>query len=1089
MRPVLVLLALLWALPAAAEDLQTGEVRLALDRYDELVGSQNASPTAGGSDWAWGTATATVSVNASGGVPSATVSVTARVRVFAADTAVPVLPGAVALQAVRVDNSETRLTPSGGGLVWRATEASSFEFKLDYVVDAARSEQGWSLAIPLPPVPSTKLNATLPGAGLDAAAIPGSGVTISPQTSSTRLEATVPAAPGVQITWRAATEGGHSISRATYVGALKGEAVAWTADFSVDSSGGEAFVLPLLPTSVALVSLAVDGREAPVLVVDDRFATRLQGAGRSTVTARFEVPVERADGPPQVVMTVPPVPVSRFELTLPGDKKVTVSPAANVSLDRRGGRTVATVNVPMTSELTLTWPEAVPEAVTEEVRTNASIFHAAHAEEGVLYLRAIALMDVTRGETNQFELDLPPDVQINDVTGQGVADWRVKRSAADKPGVLSVFIDRKVSGEFPLEVVYERLLGRGDEADPGVPTPLLTARGAHRQLGMVALLASKELTLEPLSEVGLTRVGENQLPAFVKQRLEMTIAHTFKYNETGPTLVVRAATPERQDGRFDAQVNTLISLGDVSLAGAATVELNVKSGSLATLQVALPKGVNFLNLSAPSLRGHELKETDEGQVIDVEFTQELEGRFRVEVAYEQILGEAEGELTVPTLSVKGAEVEQGRIAVEALSAVEVQASTIQQLSSVDVSELPRQLVLRTTNPILLAYKYVHVDPPYRLGLKITRHRTIDVQAATIDDAHYSSLVTEDGLAVTTARFVVRNRREQFLRVRLPKGSTVWSATVSGDPEKPAEGDADGGRPEILIKIRNSEEGFPVELVYATPIPNLRFFGRIRGELPQPDMVVTQSRLDLYLPARLRYGKPRGTMEPTSWGGTVDEAALRASLGEDGPGPLRIVVPRSGVQYSFSKLYANQGDREVGVSIPYTTSLGRNLTSGLALLATLLFWGAAGSWARRRAKRPGNTEAGVMVGGVLIAGLLVGWLDVPTSGPVTLSLLILLGAAATMGGLRLRAHRAARGEDDDGFDDEEPGGGGPASPPPTPQTPTPEAPRAETPTPKAPAPETPTPETPTPKASTAEIPPAETEATATDPDATPGFEEP
>lgn len=995
MRLICTALALLLCTPALAD---TGEVRIPVERYDQLVAAQGGASDEGGVQWSWGTATSSVSVSSSGGVPSATVTTTARVRVFEADAVVPVLPGAVALRSVKVDNTDTRLTPSGGGFVWRATEASIYEFKLEYVVDGSRSDQGWSLGLPLPPVPSTRLDATVPGEGLDLAAIPASGVVVANHQSTTRIDATVPASPGVQLTWRAGTAGGHTLSRATYSGALRGDAVTWTATFAVDAGGGDTIVLPLLPTSVALVSLSVDGEEAPVLVEGDRFATHIRGSGRKSVVAVFEVPVDRTDGPPKVSMNVPEVPVSRFQLTLPGEKTVTVSPSANVALERRGGRTVATVNVPMTSALTLSWPEAIPEAVAEEVRANASLYHAAHAEEGVLQLRAAVVFDVTRGEANQFELDLPPDVQINEVLGEGVADWRVKRSAADKAGVLSVFLDRKVSGEFPVQVAYERLLA-GD-AEDGVPTPLLAVRDAHRQRGMVALLASKELTLEPLTEDALTRVGENQLPAFFKQGLEMTVAHTFKYNEPGPTLRVRAVTPERQDGRFDAQVNTLISLGDVSLAGAATVELNVKSGSLSALSLVLPKGVNFLNLSAPSLRGHELKETAGGQVIDVEFTQELEGRFRVEVAYDQILGEDDGELGVPTLSVSGAEVEQGRIAVEALSAVEVQASTIQQLSSVDVSELPRQLVLRTTNPILLAYKYVRVEPAYQLGLKVTKHRTIDVQAATIDDAHYQTLVTEDGLAVTTARWIVRNRREQFLRVRLPDGAEVWSATVNGEPEKPAEGDAR----EVLIKIRNSEEGFPVELVYATPIPALRWFGRIHGELPRPDMVATQSRLDLYLPANLRYGSPRGDLQPTSWGGRVDQAALRASVGEGGPGALRIVVPQSGVQYSFSKLYANQGGASAGVAIPYTTPLGRNISSLLALLGTLSFWGPLGMMLRRRERRPLPLEGAVAGAGLLVTGALVAWLDVPTGGPIALSMLVVAGAVGALGWQTWRGRR-------------------------------------------------------------------------------------
>ena len=128
-------------------------------------------------------------------------------------------------------------------------------------------------------------------------------------------------------------------------------------------------------------------------------------------------------------------------------------------------------------------------------------------------------------------------------------------------------------------------------------------------------------------------------------------------------------------------------------------------------------GLIFLSLSAPSLRTHDVNQKDDGQEIEVQFTQEMEGQFRIEVAYELIMSDTDSSVKVPTIKVNGAEVEQGRIAVEALSAVEVQASETIGLSTVDPTELPQQLILKTTNPILLAYKYVQADPPYSLGLK------------------------------------------------------------------------------------------------------------------------------------------------------------------------------------------------------------------------------------------------------------------------------------------------------------------------------------------------------------------------------------
>ena len=84
----------------------------------------------------------------------------------------------------------------------------------------------------------------------------------------------------------------------------------------------------------------------------------------------------------------------------------------------------------------------------------------------------------------------------------------------------------------------------------------------------------------------------------------------------------------------------------------------------------------------------------------------MDGLFRIELNYERIMLDGAAQTTVPRLVVLDADVEHGRIAIEALSVLEVQASRVEQLSSLEINELPRQLVLKTTNPILLAYRYV-----------------------------------------------------------------------------------------------------------------------------------------------------------------------------------------------------------------------------------------------------------------------------------------------------------------------------------------------------------------------------------------------
>ena len=157
------------------------------------------------------------------------------------------------------------------------------------------------------------------------------------------------------------------------------------------------------------------------------------------------------------------------------------------------------------------------------------------------------------------------------------------------------------------------------------------------------------------------------------------------------------------------------------------------------LKLRVPTNVNVFGVTGPSIRTHEITTSGGSQNIAIEFTQEMEGQCRVDVNYERIMSDGEVETAVPTISLTGADVEHGRIAVEALSALEVQATVSEQLSRLDLTELPQQLLLKTTNPILLAYKYVHAEPPFQLILKITRHQEIDVQVAAIETAQYSTL--------------------------------------------------------------------------------------------------------------------------------------------------------------------------------------------------------------------------------------------------------------------------------------------------------------------------------------------------------------
>src|SRR5262249_22753883 len=139
---------------------------------------------------------------------------------------------------------------------------------------------------------------------------------------------------------------------------------------------------------------------------------------------------------------------------------------------------------------------------------------------------------------------------------------------------------------------------------------------------------------------------------------------------------------------------------------------------------------------------------------------------------------------------------------------------------------------------------------------------------------------------------------------------------------------DGDDPTVLVKIVNSTAGFPVQLVYSTPGPAFGPLGTARGSLPRPDILVTHSRWDVYLPAEMSYGRPSTNLDVATAGDLVAKDALTRQLTRaDGEraapalDPLRISVPNVGIHYAFEKLYANQSDQDAWVVVPYASAAG------------------------------------------------------------------------------------------------------------------------------------------------------------------------
>ena len=949
-----------------------GEVNLSLDNYNHLVeNSLNPVDTTQAS-FAIGQTKIIANITETDTQTQSTIILRTTIEVFEDKwTLIPILPVGTAISYVEIDGEAIQLVQNNRWLAWNTNESGVYQLRVSYNIDAKRSDNGYVIAMPVIPSAASKLEVNFPAKEIDLAVVPSSNLKTQSNANTSKVTATIPSTSSVLISWHVPTKNAFIISRVDYSGELKKGVAQFQARYDIQLFSNESIKIPLMSNNVTLNEVSIDNKAATIMELNDQFSVILQGRGRHSVIVDFQAQVTQEQGPPMVSFPIPKVPISKFSLKLNGKKEVSVisnhENKAHVDNNITEESTTALVFLPMSEYVSFSWVDAVPKDLRTKLRANANIYHAISAEEGVLYVQAVIDYEITHGETTSLSFNLSSSVQVNKITSStgGISDWNVADSENEK--TITVFLDRALKSNYQLQINYEQLLDTDKNKAQAIDIPLIKANDMHRQRGIVALLAGSELALKPIKEINISRVGENQLPAFFRNQIKLTIAHTFKYTSNSPQLVAHTIAPERKQGKYDAQIDTLISLGEVSMRGSSGILIDVKSGAIVDLQLQLPQGINVLNVTGPSIRNHKIKQKNNTQNINIEFTQEMTGQFRIEINYEKILGENKSELDIPSLHVIGTEVQHGRIAVEALTAVEVQTAKTNQLSSLEINELPQQLVLKTTNPILLAFKYVNTDTPYELKLSMIRHQEIEVQVAAIESAHYQTLITKDGLAVTTATFSVKNSRRQFLRLNLPKDSEVWSVFVNGKAEKPAMASDDKNSNAILIKMLNSATGFPVVLVYASSIEKINMFGQVKMQLPTPDMVVTHSSWDVFLPIGPNYHDIKSNMNTVITGRRVNPQAQATKQNGNTDAmtqlnnPLKIEVPKQGIHYKFEKLYANRSNESAEFDISYSSKEGHTIGLILSVVSVILIWLAI------FLLRAGKTSQPIILS-VLIAGI-------------------------------------------------------------------------------------------------------------------------
>ena len=233
-----------------------------------------------------------------------------------------------------------------------------------------------------------------------------------------------------------------------------------------------------------------------------------------------------------------------------------------------------------------------------------------------------------------------------------------------------------------------------------------------------------------------------------------------------------------------------------------------------------------------------------------------------------------------------------------------------------------------------------------MNITVTRYTQQAVLLANVSEARYRVLFTKDGKSLVEARYALRNSQRSFVKITLPAGATLWSASLSGEPIRPGAG-PDGSLLVPLSKVRAGEDApeFAVEIIYFAPGAGWTDKGHLKLSLPALDLPVSRTGLQVFYPPQFRLATEAGSFRAEDYADPIsavlnseaEEPRIDSELSSSfyaGPKPESQIVAVAGApaasdgknegkpsaQTLVDKFHANErGSRTAGV-LPLTLNL-------------------------------------------------------------------------------------------------------------------------------------------------------------------------
>ena len=340
--------------------------------------------------------------------------------------------------------------------------------------------------------------------------------------------------------------------------------------------------IPILDSSASIARVDLDGKATSLLPVGDRYTVAVDSPGDHTVRVDFFVGREDDRFARRLQLALPPSGPTRLSIRVP-EVEITadISQGAVTALRDEAGGTRIEGQLDGRGSLDLTWKgRLVGEAVPVKAEAHAYALFTLHEAlvKGVVEVQTTVL----EGETDRVVLVVPDGVEIVDVAGEAVLQWRTE------PGRLVVLLRYLVMDNATIKVHFQLPVDLDQPVALRVPLPEagVPTSGALGVQGPAGLEAAVQ------SAVGATPLRDlpPELAALTPNPL--LLGFTFASTTPEPPAVVIGVTRQAEVDLTTTQVDALEASTVILEDGAQVtrLQLHVRNETRQYLAARLPAG-------------------------------------------------------------------------------------------------------------------------------------------------------------------------------------------------------------------------------------------------------------------------------------------------------------------------------------------------------------------------------------------------------------------------------------------------------------------------------------------------------------------